>query len=799
MFPLAIRTSWRQNRRRASWWVIVLLLGSAIGASVAIAIVFQAIVLKPLPGDRPDEILAFGGLAYGTGLNDPVAWWLQAPGLKTLALYTTGDAWAESTAISSGWIRASEVAGEFFEVFDVNPLRGRLLSVDDERADRRIAVVGAHLWRRIGAGRDLTEMVELRLSGTPYVVVGVLPESFNFPSVSEVWVPRTMSEGLRVTLVEGVSALPPVRNRTGWIGRPKLGASIDQIREQMRALLKSANTTLTPKTGVRYGEIVSVVPLLEQVTRTVKPQLATLFVATGIVLGLAVINCIVYAITRALDRSGEIAVRQSLGASPAALLLGWLADSLLMSAVCVAWSICVAAIATHWARSFLFAFRAYVPPFGTLLWQTVGLAVLAGLVVSVISTVPTWLASRRLRVTEALGGSQSNRLPGKLGVNARRVFVALACCISTILIAGAAVSNATLVRLLSQPLGRATEEVVAARIVLRRGDVDGVKFRLKRGEILNTARGVGSAAAIASVVPITNAQRGFLFVLAGGQRVPATITSIDGDFFNVMRISTVAGNPAPLKGDSVVVSRSLARALWGEGGAVGQTLSLGGSTEPYHVVAVVEGTRTVDQEEGVAHEVYRSFADIDGSVLPTGSVVVEALVACAAACDRDLPRMFSAFRDVPHGYLARLDTVGSLVSDARGAVTIAAAVWSIYAGLAVVVALVGTGTLTAHSVRRRQQELGIRSALGASPKQLIRSVAAEGFWVAALGALVGVGVVRLAATAVQSATRLVEVPGLPVLLVIGLVVTAAAYVTSLLPARAASRSNTAYLLSGSRH
>jgi hypothetical protein len=767
-----------------------------IGAAVGLASVFKATIISPISAVEPGNILALGGLASGAGMDDPIAWWKQTPGLARLALYRTGDADWEVNGQERQWIRATEVSGDFFDIFEAKPVFGRFLTRSDELADERIAVVRQDFWRQIGKAWTPGSPVVIRLNGESYQIVGVVHSSFTFPSLTQVWLPRTHSEYLRVALLDGVAGLAPTRSAGGWVARPHPGTTIPQVREQLSALLASANTTLTPKTGIRYGDVVGVEPLIDVLTRNVKPQLTTLLEATFLMAVLVLGQCAVYSATRAFGRQYEFALKYSLGASPRAIHFEIVLDSMVMAACCVAFGVAAAYVVATTARQFLFAYRAYVPPLETILGSTLALSATAGLVISLVASIPSVVVVRRLAISAMLMGDGAARTPGHLRALSRRVFVVCASCAATILAAGAITADQVFYRLRTQSLGYSPDQVVASRLVFPRRELDGPSFRARREEVMQALRSVGSQAAVARMLPIEASQRGFTEVRTNASRVMAQINSVDGDFFQVMNINVIAGRADALSdGGTVAVNRSLARLLESRSeSALDHTLGLGGSNDSWRVGEVVEDTRTVDQGERAVYEIYRPFAEIDGKTMPSAPEFFEALSRCAVNCNRDLPRVIDAVRNVGAARIARVDTLSHMVATARGGSTVAAIVWSGYAFVAVGIACVGVLTMVVDSILRRRIEISIRLALGASPDRLVRQLVREALWASIVGASLGMVGARMGATAIRAVNRIAEVPGLPVLVAVASCVVVMSVVAAWIPARRASTVNPTWLM-----
>lgn len=739
---------------------MVCLLGVAIGAASAMVGIVSNVLLRPVPGRDPNQVLAIGGLASGAGLADPVTWWKQAPGIDALALCEVGDVELSGTSVgSTRWVRATAVAGELFDVFGVRPVYGRLLSRRDERENARVAVVRMHLWHDISEGRHLEDSVDTQLGGNTYRIVGVLGDDFSFPSVTDVWVPRTETESLRLTLVTGVDGLPPARGQVGWVARPKAGVHIAELREQLASVLANTNAVLTPKTGIHYGDVVGVARLSDVLTRAVRPQLLLVVGATVLMIVLGLGNGCLFALTESAARGRDIAVRMSLGASPRDLRWDCWADATLMATLCTSVSLMVSVAFVHLGHVLLLASRTYVPSWSVVLPESAAASVACGVVVSAVAVLPAMLVGAEIPLLEHSSSVTARLSKGSLSVRAGRVLLGTVACVSTVLVVGSAVTTESLYHLRHLDLGHPTEGIVAVRVVLDVSGLDKDAADAVRRELIHVAASNGSTVALASSVPVTGAQRGYLTVTAGNEMKMAAAVGVEGEYFGVMRVPLVAGKDWPLQEGEIVINRSLATALFGDDHAVGGQAVIGGVDSPQTVIGIVADTRTTDQGDASVYELYRSLRDVPQKASLVRSPV-EVLISCSSLCDRAVLQAPDLFRQITRAQVARIATLSHLVAGTRVDAAIAATLWFIYGALAVAISLVSVATVVAQEVMRRSVETAIRGALGATPLRLIVGLSLCSLRALIVGAAGGVLITCLCATALQATTRLLKPPGL---------------------------------------
>ncbi len=768
-----ISHAWRRARTNASWWAAILLLAATGAVSIAVGLAYRTIVLNPFPGTRANEVVTLGGLAHGTGFTDPVEWWGQAPGLDFISIYRVGDAHVSCAGLAK-WLRVAEVSSGFFDIFDDVILTGRRLLPDDEVGDPRVIVISQDLFLQL---KGTVGVLECRIGPHNLRLVGTTDSRLRFPSGAQAWIPRVKSAVSRPPLVEGAPGLPPVRSQTGWIALPKRGVGLDRLKVEMRQLLEAANTTLTPKTGVRYGQMVSGVLLSESLTAAVRPGLFVLFLSTLVAFTLCLGNVGIFAMESFQARQRDFAVHVCLGAPKRHQRNVIFAEAVLLAAVVVAGTLALSSFCLHLAEGYLAEFRTFIflASDSFPLWIGVALLLFALVVVTVV--LAGLVASRKLSLVGRAEGRLVPSSDGRAVKVARRLFVGLASLVATVLLGGTLVALSAMRELLNVDLGYSPDGVASVRLVIQRSMIDGARYRHRRAEIADLARAAGLArVSLVNALPIKANERGFVFLGSDERKIMAAISLVDAAFFDVIGLAL----NGPGFSDSeyeVVINSSAAKSLFPEG-AVGKTVTFDGDPQPMRVVGIAPDLRTVDQTSNPVLQVYRRHAAIDGSIDPTGAVQVQLLGACGQGCMRTLDNLVQALSSMAGVTVLRAEPLQAAIDAARGNSVVVATLWSIYGALAIGVAVLTMMSMARQSAYRARREVGLRMALGAGRRRIVAQLTKEPLISGALGACAGVIGTSLAVRGLTSTVGPIALPSLiDLMLAAGFLVAVAAFAT----------------------
>ncbi len=736
----SIGTTLRSLLRRPAFLLVsALTLAVGIGAGSAVFMVFNAVLLRPLPYPNVDQLAMIWSRQPGRdpslvdSMPDFLDWQRQSRSFAEMTLFAPNVA-NLTGAGEPEELTSALVSPRFFHVLDAQPLLGRTLAEGDQ--DRPAVVLSYQLWHRRFAGDPAILGRKLLLGGKPYEVVGVLPMSFRQPEPfvaepAELWLPLGPSPG---RLERGTRYLRA-------IGRLRPGVSLAAAQQEM-AVIARGLAVAYPRTNAHVTTLL--VPLPEQLQGALRPKLILLLTLVGLILAITCVNVASLELARAAARGRESAIRTALGARRAALLRDALLQSLLLALTGGAAGLLIAA----WGGR---ALSALVPP--ELLavhpirldWRVVIFSFSVALVCCLLAGLVPALHLSRLKPAVVLkdanppaGKSRYLRLDGAL------VIAEIAFSLPLLIVALLVVRS--YVGLLHVRLGFSTENLLTFELSLPRDRYPGeaedrVLYHRLLDEIARHpgVKGVGltSGAMLTSV----NDQIRRVAV-DGGAEIPPTdrdahYREVSEGYLTTMGVPTVAGrgfNRFDRAGSQSValVNRGLARRLWPGLDPLGRRLRLDVSGTPWMtVVGVVADVRARGPQSDPVGELYVPF---DQDPTSTVAVVVHtaedpAVVAAWARqsvrlCDPDLPvshlRSVEAFRGET---LAQVRFNGYLLAA--------------FAGIALVVAALGVFGMVSNLVRRRHFEIGIRMAMGARRGRVVGLVLAQGLALGGAGIAAG--------------------------------------------------------------
>jgi putative ABC transport system permease protein len=771
----ALRTA-RKNPAFAVTAILTLALG--IGGNTAIFSVIRAVLLKPLDYHDPDQLVRLGNStpvryeetkAAARSFSD-----VGAFGVVPESMTLTGTTEPEA-------LKSARVSANFLRVLGVQPMLGRsFLAAEDIPGGPSVAMISAELWER-RFGRDpLISGKTAALNSAAYTIIGVLPAGFQFPFAGiDVWVPAAPlhSRPLSASLEAFARLKPEVR--------------LEQASAELTVLGRQYAMAHPGMVDARTSGTMRVVRLKDRLVANVRSMLWMLFGAVGFVLLIACANVASLLLARAMSRSREFAVRTALGASRARLIGQLLTESVLLAIAGGALGVLLA----KWTLSSITHLSALdLPRVREIRLDGIvlGFAVLLSIATGVLFGLVPSLAASRPDLARVLrrGGGESKRLGFHL--SPRGVLVIGQVALTVMLLVGAALLMQSLFRLYSVDPGFRPTNLLTMQIALPPARYNTVQKRatffddlVQRVESIRGVRG----ATMALTLPMVGAWPGSPVQLAEqasvklSERPIAKIQIITPGYFRTLKIPLKQGREFTRQ-DSLgsapvaIVNETLARQFLP---AVGRRILIGASAEPVEVVGVVADVRDRDLGADAGRELYRPLAQNAPQsamfVIATEAdpiQFVNSIRSQVRAIDSDLP--ISAVR-----------TMDEVIEASVGQRRLTMLLLQIFAGVAVVLALVGIYGVIMYSITQRTQELGIRRALGAQRGDILRLVLAQGLGLTLSG--IGLGIAgALALTRVMkgllfqvSATDPVTFAGVVVLFLM------AALTASYIPARRATR------------
>ncbi|MGH9385951.1 MAG: ABC transporter permease [Vicinamibacterales bacterium] len=727
-------------RRPAFTAATLTALAIGLGANAAMFSVIDAVLLRPLPYSRAETLVVLeqvdhSGSSGEPGLISPATfldWRDAATSYQDMA---TVRPWSftDTTSGEPEVLPAGLVSAGLFDLLGVAPAAGRLLIPQDyEQGAPRVAVMSDRLWRsRFGADPGLVGRT-IRFEDAPVTIVGILPAAFHWLDQDQLmWAPYVLSERAR-------TARRQTFLRT--VARLKSGVTVDQARAEASVVTRRLIETAP---DVYRTVSLQVTPIDIEVTGEVRPALAVLFGAVGLILLIACANVASLMLARSAERQREFSVRAAIGAGPGRLARQLLVESLLISFIGAGLGLLVAYVSLDTIVALTPGEIPRLDQTG-LNWRV--LAFSAGLAIAVaalIGTAPALHARRdvvhALRATAGAGHGQSTRL--------RLVFVAAEVAICFVLLIGAGLLVQSFVRLTRVDPGFRTHNVVTLETLVWSTFPKPDQQRLFFAEVLDRLRalpGVVSAGGVTALpfLGSNSIEMDASVSIVGDADSAATssaflsITTLG--YFETMGISLLHGRTFDQRDNATstpvaIVSEGFARRRLGAD-SVGRSIVVKNDRTPgpLQVIGVVGDVRHVSLDSSTRDEVF-----IPQEQSPFGSLSL--VVRTQSDPLLLVPSMKAAIRSVypaqTFGIVATLDELVALTVAPRRFYLVLAVM---LAGTALLLAMVGLYGVTTLLAAQRTREIGVRLALGGTRHDILRLVLRTGLTAPIIGGLVGV-------------------------------------------------------------
>lgn len=807
-----IRYSLTSLRRRPGLAMAsVLSLAIGLGGALAIYATAQAILFRPLPFVMPDRLVVVETMVQREALELralSVPDFLDFRDQATQHLETTA-AWstvASTLRVETAGYRVNGeiVSGTYFRALGIAPLIGNLLPDRDVADTAPSLVLGEALWTRL-YNRDPGVIGRTIIADdVPFTVVGVAPASARgLGDTAEFWIPFAQHEAL---VSQG-----SWRNRgSRWhnaVGRLREGSSVEAAEAELKGIAERLQREYA---GSNQGYTVRVRTLRDYYFGEVRSQVVLLLIAVGVVLLMTCVNVANLLVARLSSRQFEFSVRSALGATRGRLVSLAAADGLVLS---VGGALAGAPLAL-WLISGLQQLNPVtLPTFAqpALSWGVglagLGMTLVAGAFIAVTSVFS--VSSHSSGLTEAARGSSA----GSRHVRLRRLLTVVqvagaVALLTTATLLGVSFSNLTRI----EP-GFGVDNRLATRLELPDASYDPARRQVMRLNILSEfSRVAGVRQAALSTDTMLNGGGSASFYAvdvaaqADGDREGRTyVHAVTHNFFDVAGIPLLEGTTLPAFDGTVmdpatidlpvVVSQQLARRFWPAGGAVGQRMKFGRSStdRPWmRIVGVVGDTkyRGLPDNPTADPDVYLPLATRPSTVV---SVLLETSVEPSSLIQTLERTIRSLDSQVPlYGTYVMEDRVREVTSSQRFLAQLSSA----FGLVALLLAIVGTYGVVSYQVTLAQRAIGIRLALGATPRRIFGDVIGGMARLLGFGIAVGLVLVWYASAGLQAQLYNVSPTSSPVLILVVGVVSAVALLSALMPARRAMHVNPVSVLRG---
>ncbi len=735
--------------------VAVLTIALGVGANTALFSMVNGVVLSPLPFPDPERLVgvhaskpnfARGSISY-PNFRD----WRQSNSVFSELGVSRNTSFVVTGQGTPDQVVGTFVSSEFLPLLGVQPLLGRGFATgEDEVGSAPVVLISAGLWeRRFGSSGEILGKT-LTLDGRPYAIVGVVPgfplSAANLPRASDVYVPiGQWANDLLLSRGAGLGI--------HGIARLKPGVTLAQAQAELDGVTR-ALAEAYPE--VNKGVGATLVPLKEQVVGPVRPVLMLLFAAVGFVLLIACVNVANLMLARCSGRAREFAVRTALGAGRGQVVQQLLTESMVIGVMGGVLGIVLALLATG---SVLGLSGDGLPRTSEVHVdaRVLGFTLLISLLSGALFGLAPALATARASIQESLRGTAG--LPGGHR-RSQGIFVVLEVALALVLLVGAGLMVRTLTRLWNVDPGFDPEHVLTFGVSLppamARERPEAIRAALRDLEAtIGATSGIRAVSLYGGAFPLAGDDEQ-LFWLDGQPRPTShhdmkwTLSYVVGPgYLQTMSIRLLRGRflgpqDGPGSAPVAVVDDVFARTYFSDGEVVGRRIHLERGTQPIEIVGVVGHVKQwgldSDDLNSLRAQLYVPWTQaFDGltALLATGAGVAvrtegeprQALVPLRDAIGR-MGSQYAVFG---------AQTMPEIVAQSLARQRFAMVLFSIFGGLALVLASIGIYGVVSYLVGQRTGELGLRMALGAQRRDILRMILAGGGRLTVFGIVLGAG------------------------------------------------------------
>ncbi len=783
-----IRFAFRNVLARPSFAAIVILVvGLGIGSTTAIFSVVDATMLRPLPYRTADRLVLLhevdvsGNLVRMSAANFQDVR-TQNRSFEQLAVSMGSFPLVVTGAAEPGRARVSYASASLFKTMGVEPIAGRPFLPEEEVYGGPVAVVVSYsYWQRMLGGRQDLASIKLKVDGVTCNVVGVMPQSFDYPAQTEIWItPNTEPPNPSRT-----RRIPPV------IGLLRQGTTIDQARADVSLIAKQLRQTYGEQTdAVNFG----LIPLQNYLTRNVRQGLWLLLGSVGLLLLVATANFANLLLGQLISRQREFTLRVALGASRARLVRQVLVENLLVT---IPGAILGILLASFGIRLILALDSETLPQFNTIgvdgrVWA---FACFVGLVIAIaLSFLPVLRSQSDL--TQGLKAGARGQTTGRKAARLRGVLVVGQIGLTLVLLTGAGLLVRSFFKVMEVQPGFDANGALAMTLSLPttitvEEDEEIRQFYVQLLDRVGHLPGVTAVGGI-NVLPLEGRGGYGKFLIDNDENKPgyAVYRVASSGYFGAMKIPLLQGrlfdSSDKVNGQHVaVISQSLAK-RWPDGDPIGKRIQFGNMDTDRRLMEIV----------GVVGDIHHS---LETEVEPTvygyslqrpqwwqvvGLEIVVRSESDPQALIPSLRTIVQSLRaDVPTNFRT-LEQVFSAAFDAR---RFSLTLFGVFAGVALLITVIGLYGMLSFSVTERTREMGIRMALGAQRSRVLLLVISQGLQLTAFGVVIGLigawALTRLMSNLLFGIAHTDSLTLIAVVLTLGLVALAACYV----PARRATK------------
>ena len=765
--------------------VVTLALG--IGANTAVFSVVEGVLLRSLPFPHANRLVDIktvperyrNGARWG-GTSE-LTWyetWRTAPGVfDDLSAYI-GDQPILIGPWEAARVESWSVMANFFPMLGARPLLGRVfLPGEDRPGTARVAVLSHRLWAA-RYGSDTTVLGRtLTLDTMEYVVVGVMPAGFRYPAGADVWLPLG-------SYLSGPDSRERARRQGYWyVGRLRSHVTLTQAQATLDVVSRRSWASEPGETG-RLPLVVGLHDYLVGETRT---PLLLMLGAVSLVLLVACANVANLLLARATARGHELAVRIALGAGTRRLIRQVLTESLLVAAFGGGLGVLLALWSVPALVGLAGAELPRVAEIGVNL-RVLAAAITMSILVGVAAGLVPALQTARRAPSDALKSRSPNAGGDGWRHRSSDAFIVGQVALTMVLLSGAGLLARSFAHLVRLDPGFEPAHLLAAELQL-----PGTRYALPQARIAYVQQALERVRALPGVSAVTASSGMPLAGYAVGSvslpgrpdedsRLWAWISGVTDDYFRVLGIPLKRGRVfgAGTTDATVVIDEAAARAYFPGEDALGREIKFYGA-RTRTIIGVVGDTRQQNLQAPAPPHIYQPLAS-------DAAAFIKVIARTAGDPSLSAKAMRDALRKVDAGVpLERVAPVSELLSDARARHRFYALLVLVFAATALALAATGVYGIAAYAVTRRTQEIGVRVALGAGRRAVVRLIASRGVMLT-LGGIVLGGAGAFGVTGLLRDLLFEVGPRDPVTLAaVALLLLAATLLASWLPARRATK------------
>lgn len=734
--------------------LVIITLALGIGANTAIFSVVNTVLLRSLPFSEPERVVLIWmsnprlKLAYKELPAPPadfIDWRDQNSVFDNLSAFSA-TAYTLTGTSEPERIDGVQASADFFSVLGVRPEMGRTFTYEEDQPGKaQVSVISNGFWkRRFGGDPNIIDKV-ITLDGQSYTVIGVMPEGFEFPQGAtmpaglqfppkpEVWTPIAFDN-------------QRLRDRSNFslaaIGRLKPGVSLEQARADMNGIAERIDQQFRRSSG--FGT--TLVEMREQIVGDMRFALIVLMGAVGSVLLIACSNVANLLLAKSTRRQKELAIRTAMGAGRLRLVRQMLTETMLLALAGGGAGLLLA----NWGTGFLLAIspdsipRAREVSFD---FWVFAFALGASLLTGILSGIVPSLQASRTDINTVLKEESLSSIGTGRSRHIRSLLVVSQVSIALVLLIGAGLLVKSFVLLQRVSIGFKPDNVLTMQLALPGfkypAGAQQVAFFNQLLQRLKTAPGVRSAGVVTNL-PLSGAGMSTNFTIEGRPVPPprdrpmADYTAISPDLFDAMGIVLMKGRSFTDQDTAtspgvVIINETMANRFWPDEDVIGKALTVSVGSAPARleiigIVADVKGAKLSGEPMSGMYVPYtqspQGFMFLVARTTPEPLSMASTLTREVYTVDKDQP-------------VSRIKSMSQVIADSESNRNFNTVLLTLFAGLALTLAVLGVYGVIAYSVNQRKREIGIRMALGAQQRDVVGLILKQGMVLILIGISIG--------------------------------------------------------------